>query len=159
MSGELKENDAEGNHNGRCHEAIRQPLAEDGDCEEAIAYYKETLGAEVLMMMRFKDNPDKPSPDKVPPAFDDKIMHAHLRIRGGEILMSDGMSAGPLDFQCMSLTLSVPDEAEADRVFNALAADGRVQMPIGKTFFSPRFGGVVDKFGVSWMIIVPQPQL
>ncbi len=144
---------------GGCPAAIQPYLFFRGRCEEAIAYYKETLGAEVLMMMRFKDNPDKPSPDRVPPAFDDKIMHAHLRIHGGEILLSDGMSTGPLDFQCMSLTLTVPDEAEADRVFNALAADGRVQMPIAKTFFSPRFGGVSDKFGVSWMIIVPQPQL
>lgn len=123
-----------------------------GRCEEAIAYYKATLGAEVLMMLRFKDNPDKPGPDKVSPALDDKIMHASVRINGAEIMLSDGMRTGPLDFQCMSLSLPVASEAEADRLFNALAKDGIVQMPIGKTFFSPRFGAVADKFGVSWMV-------
>lgn len=125
-------------------------------CEKAIAYYKKTLGAEVLMMLRFKDNPDKPGPDKVAKALDDKIMHASVRIAGSEILMSDGMKTGPLDFQCMSLSLAVPNEAEADRLFNALAKDGTVQMPIGPTFFAKRFGSVADKFGVSWMIMVPQ---
>jgi PhnB protein len=126
-----------------------------GRCEEAITYYKATLGAEVLMMMRFKDNPDQPEPDKVAPVHDDRIMHACLRIGVAEILMSDGMRTGPLDFQCMSLSLSVSSPAEADRLFNALAQDGTVQMPIGPTFFSPRFGSVADKFGVSWMIMVP----
>jgi PhnB protein len=137
--------------------AVQPYLFFRGRCEEAIEYYKATLGAEVLMMLRFKDNPDKPGPEKVPPALDDRIMHASVRIQGTEIMMSDGMRSGPLDFQCMSLSLSVPNEAEADRIFNALAADGTVQMPMGKTFFSPRFGAVADKFGVSWMVIVPQP--
>jgi PhnB protein len=105
--------------------------------------------------MRFTDNPDKPGPDKVPAALDDKIMHAAVWIQGAVILMSDGMRSGPLDFQCMSLSLSVPTEEDADRIFNALAADGTVQMPIGPTFFAKRFGSVADKFGVSWMIMVP----
>lgn len=125
-----------------------------GRCEEAITYYKEKLGAEVVMMMRFKDNPEKPGPGSVPPALDQKIMHAGLRIAGATIMLSDGMKSGPLDFQCMSLSLSVASEAEADRLFNALASDGTVQMPMAKTFFAPRFGAVADKFGVSWMIIV-----
>jgi PhnB protein len=135
--------------------AIQPYLFFRGRCEEAINYYKATLDAEVLMMMRFKDNPDQPGPDKVPAALGDKVMHASLRISGTELMMSDGMKSGPLDFQCMSLSLSVPTEAEADRLFNALAKDGTVQMPLGKAFFSPRFGAVADKFGVSWMIIVP----
>jgi PhnB protein len=126
-----------------------------GRCEEAIAYYKRTLGAEVDLVMRFRDNPDKPGRDKVPAALDDKIMHAGVRIAGVEILMSDGMRSGPLDFQCMSLALSVASEAECDRIYNALAAEGTVQMPIGPTFFAKRFGAVADKFGVAWMIMVP----
>lgn len=134
--------------------AVQPYLFFRGRCEEAIAYYKARLGAEVLMMLRFRDNPDKPGPDKVPAALDDKIMHACLRINGAEILMSDGMRTGDLDFQCISLSLSVSSEAEADRLFNALAADGTVQMPLGKTFFSPRFGAVADKFGVSWLVVV-----
>lgn len=134
--------------------AIQPYLFFRGRCEEAIDFYKAALGAEVQMMMRFKDNPDKPGPDSVPTALDERIMHASLRIAGSEIMMSDGMKSGPLDFQCMSLSLSVPTEADADRVFNALAEDGTVQMPLGKAFFSPRFGAVADKFGVSWMVIV-----
>ena len=125
-----------------------------GRCEEAINYYKEKIGAEVLMMMRFKDNPEKPGPEKMSPVHDDKIMHASLRIAGATIMLSDGMRTGPLDFQCMSLSMAVSSEAEADRLFKALAADGTVQMPMGKTFFASRFGAVADKFGVSWMIIV-----
>lgn len=129
-----------------------------GRCEEAIAYYKETLGAEVLMMMRFKDNPDAPCPDALPPEFDDKIMHASLRICGAEVMMSDGMHMGPADFKGIALSLAVLDEAEADRIFNALATDGAVQVPIGKTFFAARFGIVADKFGVTWMIVVLPPR-
>lgn len=125
-----------------------------GRCEEAINYYKEKLGAEVVMMLRFKENPEKPGPDSVSPMLDDKIMHASVRIAGATIMLSDGMKSGPLDFQCMSLSLSAPSEAEADRLFNALASDGTVQMPMAKTFFAPRFGAVADKFGVSWMIMV-----
>jgi PhnB protein len=124
-----------------------------GRCEEAINYYKETLGAEVRMLMRFKDNPEKPSPDKVSAAFDERIMHAALRVFGAEILMSDGMKQGPSDFQCMSLSVSVQSEAAVDRIINALAAEGNIQMPPGKTFFAKRFGAVVDKFGLTWMVI------
>jgi PhnB protein len=79
-------------------------------------------------------------------------MHACLRINGAEILLSDGMTSGPLDFQCVSVSLAVPEPSEVDRLFNALAEEGCVQMPLAKTFFSPRFGCVADKFGVSWMI-------
>jgi PhnB protein len=136
--------------------AIQPYLFFRGRCEEAINLYKSALGAEVVMMMRFKENPDKPGPDKVPAEFNDRIMHASLRIAGSEIMMSDGMKSGPLDFQCMSLSLTAPTEAEADRLFNALAKDGTVQMPLGKAFFSPRFGAVADKFGVSWMVVMQQ---
>jgi PhnB protein len=125
----------------------------DGRCEEAIAFYKTALGAEVLMLMRFKDNPDKPPPDKVSPSLDDKVMHACLRIGETEVMASDGYGKGRPEFKGVSLSLSVSSEAEADRLFNALSDGGQVQMPIGKTFFSPRFGIVADRFGVSWMIV------
>ena len=85
-------------------------------------------------------------------------MHAEVRIGDTAIMMSDGMRTGPLDFECMALSLDVAGEAEADRLFSALAADGKVQMPMGKTFFSPRFGAVTDKFGVAWMIGVHPKQ-
>lgn len=126
-----------------------------GRCEEAIAYYKAKLGAEITMMMRFSDNPDKPSHSKVPAALHDKIMHAQITVAGATLMLSDGMKSGPIENQAISLSLSVQSEAEADRIFNALAADGRVEMPMGPAFFAKQFGAVVDKFGVSWMIMVP----
>ena len=125
----------------------------NGRCEEAIEYYKKALGAEVLMMMRFKENPDSPGPESVPPGLDDKVMHASLRVGETEIMASDGMCTGKTEFQGVSLSLEVSNEAEADRLFNTLAEGGQVQMPIGKTFFSPRFGVVADRFGVSWMVV------
>ena len=126
-----------------------------GRCEEAIEYYKRTLGAEVTMMLRFKDNPDKPPRDKVPAEMDERIMHASLRIAGADIMMSDGMRSGTLDFNCMSLSLAFSDAAHAQRIYDGLAADGRIEMPMAPTFFAAKFGSVVDKFGVSWMIMVP----
>jgi uncharacterized glyoxalase superfamily protein PhnB/uncharacterized protein YbaA (DUF1428 family) len=126
-----------------------------GRCMEAIEYYKAKLGAELVMMMRFKDNPDRPPCDKVPAEMDDRIMHAEINIAGATLMLSDGMRSGPLDFQCISLSLAVPTETEADRLLDALAPEGKVEMPMGPAFFAKRFGAVVDKLGVSWMIMVP----
>ncbi len=138
------------------HPAITPYLFFRGRCEEAIEYYKVTLDAEVLMMMRFKDNPDKPDPAEVSAALDQRIMHASLKVAGTEIMLSDGMKTGSLNFDCMSLSLAVKTENEADRIYGALAEHGKVQMPIGPSFFAKRFGAVSDKFGVSWMILVPR---
>jgi PhnB protein len=129
----------------------------DGRCEEALDFYKRALGAEVLMLMRFNEAPDPPPPDMVAPGSENKIMHACMRIGETEVMASDGRSMGQPVFQGVSLSLSVPSEAEADRLFNALGEGGQVQMPIGKTFFSPRFGMVADRFGVSWMVVTTPP--
>ena len=126
----------------------------DGRCEEAIAFYQEAIGAKVEMLMRFKDNPDPPHPGMCPPGSEDKVMHAALRIGDATVMASDGMAQGNPDFKGFSLSLDAKDEAEADRLFTALGDGGQVQMPMGKTFFSPRFGMVADRFGVSWMVIV-----
>jgi PhnB protein len=125
----------------------------NGRCEEAIDFYKKALGAEVLMLMRFNESPDPPPPGMVPPGSERKIMHSCMRIGETEVMASDGMCTGNSAFQGVSLSLEVPNEAEADRLFSALREGGQVQMPIGKTFFSPRFGIVADRFGVSWMIV------
>jgi PhnB protein len=125
----------------------------DGRCEEAIDFYKSALGAELVFMMRFSDSPDPPPPGMVPPGSEDKIMHSAMRIGETEVMASDGRCMGKPTFQGVSLSLSASSEAEADRLFNALAEGGQVQMPIGKTFFSPRFGMVADRFGVSWMVV------
>jgi PhnB protein len=126
----------------------------DGRCEEAIEFYRKALGAEVTMLMRFKDSPEPHPPGMCPPGTDDKIMHASLRIGDTTVMASDGQCQGKPSFQGFSLTLNAPDEAEADRLFASLADGGQVQMPLAKTFFSSRFGMVADRFGVSWMIIV-----
>ena len=125
----------------------------DGRCEEAIEFYKRALGAEVLMLMRFNESPDPPPPGMVPPGSENKIMHSCMRIGETEVMASDGHCMGKAAFQGVSLSVSASSEAEADRLFNALAEGGQVQMPIGKTFFSPRFGMVADRFGVSWMVV------
>ncbi len=125
----------------------------DGRCEEAIEFYKRVLGAEVVMMMRFSDSPDPPPPGMVAPGSENKIMHAAMRIGETEVMASDGRAMGKPEFKGVTLSLSVASEAEADRLFNALGNGGQVQMPIGKTFFSPRFGMVADRFGVSWMVV------
>lgn len=126
----------------------------DGRCEEAIEFYKQALGAEQEMLMRFKGSPEPPPPGMVPPGSEDKVMHASFRIGATTVMASDGHCTGQPSFQGFSLSLSVPNEAEADRLFAALGDGGQVQMPLAKTFFSPRFGVVADRFGVSWMIIV-----
>ena len=123
----------------------------DGRCDEAISFYRNALGAEVQMLMRYKDCPE---PDMVP-GNDDKVMHAALRIGETVVLASDGRCTSQLKFQGFGLALSVANEAEADRLFNALADGGEVQMALAKTFFSPRFGMVADRFGILWMVLVP----
>ena len=126
----------------------------DGRCEEAVEFYKRVLGAEVTMLMRFKDSPEPPQPGMVPPGSEDKVMHMSFRVGETTVLASDGRCQGKPSFQGFSLSLTVPNESEAERRFAALADGGQVQMPMTKTFFSPRFGMVADRFGVSWMIYV-----
>jgi PhnB protein len=129
----------------------------DGRCEEAAEFYRRTLGAEVTMLMRFKDGPPQPEGQCTPaPGTGDKIMHMSLRIGETTVLASDGRCQGKPSFQGISLSLTVPDEDKAERVFAALGDGGQVQMPLAKTFFSPRFGMVADRFGVSWMVYVAQ---
>jgi PhnB protein len=123
----------------------------EGRCEEALAFYGGALGAEVTMLMRFKDSPD---PGMAPPGAADKVMHATMRIGETTVMASDGRCQGRQDYHGFSLSLTVPNETEAERVFGALADGGQVQMPLTKTFFSPRFGMVADRFGVPWMILV-----
>jgi PhnB protein len=130
---------------------IQPYLMFNGRCEEAIDFYKKSLGAQAQMVLRFKEAPDQ---SMITPGMDDKIMHAALNIGDGVVLMSDGMCTGQQAFEGFSLSFTVADEAEAQRRFNALADGGQVRMPLGKTFFSPSFGVVADKFGVGWMVYV-----
>src|ERR1700752_1147682 len=126
----------------------------DGRCEEAIEFYRRALGAEVTMLMRFKDMPEPRQPGMIPPGAENKVMHASLRIGDSMVLASDGRCVGTPVFQGFSLSLTAANDAEADRLFAALSDGGQVQMPLNKTFFSSRFGMAVGRFGVSWMVYV-----
>ncbi len=132
----------------------------NGRCEEAIDFYKRTLGAQVEMLMRFKDGPPPPPESEQcagGAASPDMVMHACFKVGEASIMASDGMGTGALDFKGFSLSVTAGSEAEAEKLFAALGDNGQVQMPMAETFFAHRFGMVADKFGVSWMVIHPKP--
>ncbi|HUB13036.1 MAG TPA: VOC family protein [Acetobacteraceae bacterium] len=130
---------------------IQPYLFLEGRCEEAIAFYRQALGAKPAMMMRFKDCPDQ---TMIPPGGGDKIMHARLDIGDTTLLLSDGRCQGAQNFQGFALSITAPDAPSAERLFHALSEGGEVRMPIAKTFFSPAFGMLADRFGVAWMVYV-----
>jgi PhnB protein len=127
----------------------------EGRCEEAVEFYRKALGAEVTMLMRFMDSPEPPPPGMLPSGSENKVMHASLRIGDATVMASDGSCKGKPSFQGFSLSIAPSDEARANAMFAALADGGQVQMPLAKTFWSPCFGMVTDRFGVGWMINVP----
>jgi PhnB protein len=125
----------------------------NGRCEEALEFYRQALGAEIQMMMRFKDSPEQaqcPEGSAPPP---DKVMHACIKLGNGILMASDGMEFGGPRFAGFSVSYEAKDEADAKRRCEALAKGGQVQMPVGETFFAKAFGMVQDKFGLSWMVI------
>lgn len=123
-----------------------------GNCEEALQFYAKALGGKIEALIRFKDSPEAPPPGTVPPGFENKVMHALIRIGGSAIMASDGCDDQKSSFQGFSLAFAVPTEAEADLAFAALSEGGQVQMPLSKTFWSPRFGMLTDRFGIGWLI-------
>lgn len=127
----------------------------DGRCEEAIEFYRRTLGAEIDMVMRYRDSPELPSPGMAPTGMEDKVMHTSFRIGDSIIMASDDCTGTQTTFQGIQLSLTVADSIEAERRFAALTDGGEVKMPLTKTFYSPSFGMVTDRFGVAWMIITP----
>lgn len=135
---------------------IQAYLHFDGRCEQALAFYRKVLGAELDMMMRYKESPEPPPPGMVPPDWGDKIMHSSMRIGDSVVMAADDCTGGPGGTHGCQLVLNVADEAQARRCFDALADGGKVRMPLSRTFFSPGFGMLNDRFGVQWMIIVPE---
>ncbi len=125
----------------------------NGRCDEAIAFYKEALGAEVTFLMRTNESPDPIPPGALPVGFENKVMHATLNIGGSSVMVSDGNSTAPSGFKGFRLSLGVGTAEEAERIFNALLPGGNVIVPLGKTFWSPAFGMLNDKFGMGWMVI------
>ncbi len=131
---------------------IQPYLFFEGRAEEAIAFYRSALGAELLTLMRHGENPDGMHGA---PGTEQKVMHAEIRIGETRILISDGFCAAAAQFQGFGLALNVADEATAQRHFAALAEGGEVRMPLGRSFFSAAFGMVADRFGVLWMVVAP----
>ncbi|POR55730.1 PhnB protein [Paraburkholderia eburnea] len=134
---------------------IQPYLFYNGTCEEAIAFYREALGATELFKMRFKEGP--PDPQRpLPPELADKIMHATIQVGDAQLMMSDGGCMTHHDtFTGFSVSLTAPDAATAQRYFDALSSGAQIGMPFQKTFWSPGFGMLTDKFGVPWMVTAP----
>jgi PhnB protein len=133
---------------------IQPYLYFDGRCDEALEFYRSALGAEVKMLMRFKDSPDPQPAGMVPPGGENKVMHCTFRIGDTLLNASDGRCTGKMKFDGFALSLTTREESEAERLFAALSENGKVLMPMTKTFFSPGFGMVADRFGVSWLVHV-----
>ena len=127
-----------------------------GRCEEALEFYRTALGAEVEMLMRYDQSPEQPPPGMLQAGFEKKVMHASFRVRGVQLMASDGCD-DKTKIEGVRLALTLPTEDDARRAFDALAAGGTVEMPLTKTFWSPCYGQVTDKFGVGWMVMVPGP--
>ncbi len=126
-----------------------------GRCEEAIKFYRAAIGAELQMIMRYKESPEPPPPGMVlPEGWGEKVMHASFKVADNLIMASDGCGAEDGGFNGFSLSLALPDEAAAQKVFTALSAGGKVGLPLTKTFWSPCFGMLTDKFGLGWMVTV-----
>jgi PhnB protein len=123
----------------------------DGRCEEALEFYRKAVGAELTMMMRYKESPE---PAQTPPGRENKVLHASFSLGETVVMASDGHYEREPNHDGFALALSVPAADAAERAFAALAEGGQVQMPLAKTFFSPRFGMVTDRFGVLWMVMV-----
>ena len=132
---------------------VQPYLLFDGRCEEALNFYADALGAEILSLMRFKDSPLAEETGERPPGSGDKIMNASFRIGDSLLMASDGLCGGNPQFKGVSLSITLPDAAQANRIFAALAEGGEVLMPMIETFFAQRFGMVADRFGLSWLVL------
>jgi PhnB protein len=122
----------------------------DGRCEEALAFYRTALGAEVQMLMRYSESPEPPPGLKA--GMENKIMHSSFRIGDSTVMASDGQCNNAPAFNGFALCVTAPDVAGAEKYFNALADGGKVTMPLTKTFFADSFGMLTDRFGVAWMV-------
>ena len=124
----------------------------DGTCEEAIKFYKKALGAKVGQLVRYKE-----APDGAPRKFAEKIMHVSFQIGETRVMASDDCGGKRPRFGGFSLCVSPANKPRAKKIFTALAEGGEVGMPLQKTFYSPCFGMVMDRFGILWMVMVEDP--
>lgn len=126
----------------------------NGRAEEALNFYTKALGTKPDMLMRNREAPEQPPPGMLPPGSEDKVMHASFRVGDTEVMLSDGRCSGTPKFDGFALSITAADEADARRKFDAMSAGGEVTMPLGRTFWSPCFGMLTDRFGVGWMVTV-----
>ena len=132
---------------------VQSYLFFNGRADEAIAFYQRAVGATDVAIMRYKDSPEPPQEGhRLPPGWNEKVMHASFKVGDTEVMCSDGMG-GPGKFEGFSLVANVDDDVQAKRVFDALAAGGAVVQPLVKTFFASSFGMLNDRFGVGWMVV------
>jgi PhnB protein len=127
-------------------------LSFEGRCDEALEFYKKAVGAEVTMLMRFGESPDK---SMLSAGSEKKVMHSSVKIGDSVVMATDGRNTGKANFQGISLSITANNDADAKRYFEALSAGGQVQLPLTKSFFASSFGMLTDKFGVSWMVTTP----
>jgi PhnB protein len=127
----------------------------DGRCDEALEFYKKAVGARVGRLLRFKEAPDK---SMISPGSEEKVMHSAVQVGDSTVLMSDGRCTGKPNFHGIALTISAKTEAEADKIFNGLAEGGKVNMPLTKTFFSPKFGMVANSVSAGWCLWHTEPR-
>ena len=134
--------------------ALIQPyLYFAGRCEEALAFYRTALGAQLGPVFHFKDSPQPFPPGTLSAGFEHKIMHASFTVGATTIMASDGFD-DKNTFSGFSLALNLPTIAEVDHAFNALAEGGQIRMPLAKTFWSPRYGVLTDRFGINWKVSI-----
>jgi PhnB protein len=125
-------------------------LTFNGNCAEALAFYAKALGGKVVFSMTFGESPEG---GKTPAAYKDKIMHATLEARGHQLMGSDAPPEWPFEgYKGFSLSVAGNDVDDGKKVFDALAAGGKVTMPYGSQFWAAGFGMLTDKFGVPWMV-------
>ncbi len=127
-------------------------LVTNGNGQEAVKFYQEALGAEVISMQTFGDmpaNPDHPLPD----AAKDRVLNAQLKIGDARMMLSDTFPGNPYQLGSqVTIALLVNDAAEANAIFEKLQVEGKVTMPMQETFWSPAYGQVTDKFGIEWQV-------
>lgn len=136
---------------------VQPYLSFGGRCQEALDFYGQAVGAKTLMSVLFKDSPEPPPPGVLPAGFENKVMHATFTIGDSTLHASDGCDVGTT-YSGFTLNYSVSTEAEADKAYAALVDGGQVKMPLTKTFWSPKFGMLTDRFGIDWMVMVRAPQ-
>jgi PhnB protein len=124
-------------------------LSFTGNCAEAFKFYEKTLGGKIVMMQTHGESPMK---DQVPPDWHDKVIHVRLEVGGMALMGSDAPPSHYAAPQGITVSISVAATAEGERIFNALAAGGKVTMPFQQTFWSPGFGMVTDRFAIPWMV-------